>query len=195
MVAATYPTERSATCPRHGLEHGPLIAACATLTGQPAASPQPAAAAPPSRAIPHGIPKLNYGANCRAIPDASQTTIDQCLADEHRAYEQLTQGWVQFAASDKPGCIELSSTPGLQSYVQLLTCLESARDARKATRLQQTCLHSVRGHLPYQRPRPYQPPPPSKRMTNTMMRRVVISICVSPIVSAFPRTPLDALQH
>jgi hypothetical protein len=32
-------------------------------------------------------------------------------------------------------------------------------------------------------------------MTNTMMRRVVISICVSPIGSALPRTPLDAFQH
>jgi hypothetical protein len=132
-VAATYPTERSASCHRHGSEHGPLIAACATVAGQRPTSPQPAAASPPSRAVPHGISKLDYAASCRAIPDGSKTAIDQCLADEHRAYEHLTQGWAQFVASDKPGCIGLSSTPGLQSYVELLTCLEMARDARKLT--------------------------------------------------------------
>ena len=33
-------------------------------------------------------------------------------------------------------------------------------------------------HVQYQRPRPYQPPPPSSTMRTTMMRSVVISICV-----------------
>ena len=33
-------------------------------------------------------------------------------------------------------------------------------------------------HVQYQRPRPYQPPPPSSRMRSTMMSSVVVSIWV-----------------
>ena len=69
--------------------------------------------------------------------------------------------------------------------------------AKSALLLSNACVHSTFNHLPYQRPRPYQPPPPSSRMTNAMMRRVVISIVCLPLAVhlGFPRTPLDALQH
>jgi hypothetical protein len=43
-------------------------------------------------------------------------------------------------------------------------------------------LSDRRGNLPltqYQRPRPYQPPPPNKIMRTTIMRSVVVSMCIS----------------
>jgi hypothetical protein len=40
--------------------------------------------------------------------------------------------WVQFATGDKASCTQaVSAIPGPESYVELLTCLEMARDARK----------------------------------------------------------------
>jgi hypothetical protein len=53
-----------------------------------------------------------------------------CVADEQGAQQQLAKEWAQFAKSDKASCTEEVS--GFEpSYVELLACLEAARDAKQ----------------------------------------------------------------
>ena len=59
----------------------------------------------------------------------SDAAYEACLRNEKAAEEELTKGWAQFSALDKPMCIEQSQA-ATSSYVTLLTCLQIARDAR-----------------------------------------------------------------
>jgi Collagen triple helix repeat (20 copies) len=124
--AATFPTEHSASCHRHGPESHPLVAACAKVSAQPAAAEATARQATPIAA--HDLPRLDISATCRA--DQNKATIDNCMADENRARERLEKEWGQFRPADRTQCTQISSMKGFQSYVELITCLEMARDAR-----------------------------------------------------------------
>ena len=55
---------------------------------------------------------------------------------------------------------------------------ELPRASPRPLSLQKHLMSFVASYLPYQRPRPYQPPPSSRTMS-TMTRSVVISICGS----------------
>ena len=52
--------------------------------------------------------------------------------DEAAALEQLKANWAQFAGVDKSTCLSAATVGGFASYVELLTCLEMARDLTKA---------------------------------------------------------------
>jgi hypothetical protein len=54
--------------------------------------------------------------------------------DEKEARDHLQKQWAQFNPSDKAQCIQETTMGGTSSYVELLTCLEMARDARRASR-------------------------------------------------------------
>ena len=43
----------------------------------------------------------------------------------------VAQEWPQFAMPDKTYCTRTTESGGSSSYVELLTCLELARDAKK----------------------------------------------------------------
>jgi hypothetical protein len=79
------------------------------------------------------VPKLNYGPSCKA---AAQTGLagrnqDACKADEETAHTKLQEEWSTFNAEQRRQCLTLSKLGGPPSYVELLTCLEMARDAAK----------------------------------------------------------------
>ncbi len=77
------------------------------------------------------VPTLDVGPLCRAQAKAAQELADACLADEKRAREDLVRQWAQFGADSKTRCIEVSkSIAGAQSYVELLTCLQIAKDVK-----------------------------------------------------------------
>jgi len=122
--AATFPTEHSASCHRHGPESHPLIAACAKVSTH-AAGATAHQAAP---AVAHDLPRLDVRATCGA--EQNKATIDECIADENRARQRLETEWAQFASAVRSQCTQVSSMRGFQSYVELLTCLEMARDAK-----------------------------------------------------------------
>ncbi len=81
------------------------------------------------------VPEFDIDPTCRAlqsadIAGAGGRNVEICRKTELRARDQLERQWAQFAAADRRRCIDLSSMGGLPSYVELITCLEIARDVR-----------------------------------------------------------------
>jgi hypothetical protein len=77
------------------------------------------------------VPKLEVVPGCRgAAVMGMGASLQNCVADEQSAQQQLAKEWAQFATSDKASCTEEVS--GFEpSYVELLACLEAARDAKQ----------------------------------------------------------------
>jgi hypothetical protein len=85
-------------------------------------------------AVAQGVPTFDVARTCRAEVVAGQprTAVDACMADEQKSREQLIKDWEQFASDIKRACTrETTDIAGIRSYVELLTCLEIARDAAK----------------------------------------------------------------
>lgn len=78
-------------------------------------------------------PKLDYTPSCRAAVTTAAVQSrgeSACKQDEETARGKLEQDWGQFSAEQRTHCVQLSSLGGSPSYVELLTCLEMAKDAR-----------------------------------------------------------------
>jgi hypothetical protein len=78
------------------------------------------------------VPTFDVSQTCRgesqAEPDA---TFKICMADEQKAREMLVSQWRQFAPANRTTCTQTETDiAGVRSYVELLTCLQMARDAR-----------------------------------------------------------------
>ena len=87
----------------------------------------------PIAALADDVPTYDVRSTCRAEsqdgPGAGTTAA--CLADEQKARETLVAQWAQFAPESKRSCAQLEGvTAGLRSYVELLTCLQIAKDAK-----------------------------------------------------------------
>jgi hypothetical protein len=79
------------------------------------------------------MPKFDIARECRS-EGGPQLTQQRCAEDEAGARDELQPQWTQFSAGDKNMCIRETSMDGTPSYVELLTCLEMARDAKKSAR-------------------------------------------------------------
>ena len=80
------------------------------------------------------VPTLKVEPSCRAAGNAGMgtgRTSESCMNDENAARDSLVKDWGQFSASDKDHCLSMVSTGGDPSYVELLSCLEMSRDAKK----------------------------------------------------------------
>jgi hypothetical protein len=94
-------------------------------------------------------------------------------ADRHRAV--VENATLQY---DPSALIAEPSTLGTTDVcIQFNPFGSDLIDAVGSHPLVQKSIRSI-SRLQYQRPRPYQPPPPSSRMRSTMMRSVVVSMCV-----------------
>jgi hypothetical protein len=83
-------------------------------------------------AVADEVPKFDVAPTCRAESATTAATADSCIQDEQSARNQLSQEWAQFTARDKARCVALATdVAGIRSYVEVLTCLEMERDARK----------------------------------------------------------------
>jgi hypothetical protein len=58
----------------------------------------------------------------------SAANVQRCSQDETVALGQLKAEWLQFVGADKRPCMDTTQIGGFASYVELLTCLEMARD-------------------------------------------------------------------
>ena len=79
---------------------------------------------------PDKMPAFDIAHSCQT-EGTSVVAPEQCTRDETKARDQVQTEWSQFAAADKATCTKTTTTGDTPSYVELLTCLEMARDAKK----------------------------------------------------------------
>jgi hypothetical protein len=80
-------------------------------------------------AVSDTVPKFDIVKECR-FEGASSVEYDRCSNDEGSALRVLVTGWSKFTGADKKSCVAMTTVGGFASYVELLTCLEMARDSR-----------------------------------------------------------------
>jgi hypothetical protein len=87
-----------------------------------------------------GAPKFDIARGCRLdstqadLSTGQNETVKKCVADEHQALTQLQTQWPQYREPDKAQCTEETNIGGTPSYVDLLTCLQLAKEARQLPR-------------------------------------------------------------
>jgi hypothetical protein len=81
------------------------------------------------------------------------------MNDEKAAREDLVKNWSSFSADDKTHCLSMVSTGGGPSYVELLSCLEMSRDAKKIAQGRKLEGQPA-SDQPYQRQAPHRQPKP-----------------------------------
>jgi hypothetical protein len=84
-------------------------------------------------AVSDTVPKFDTVQECR-FEGGSTAEHDRCSQDEAEALEQLKANWAQFNGADKNTCHSVATVGGFASYVELLTCLEMAREANNSQR-------------------------------------------------------------
>ena len=80
-------------------------------------------------AISDTLPKFDIVKECR-FESESSATFDRCSRDEAEALQKLEVEWPQFVGADRSACFTEATIGGSASYVELLICLEMARDVR-----------------------------------------------------------------
>jgi hypothetical protein len=98
----------------------PLIFGIAILIG---GATQVTAQNAPSFKVEQGCREVSSGPN-------KLTTFDICMEDEKSARDTLAKSWETFVANDRRVCLAETSSDGTPSYVELLECLNMARDNR-----------------------------------------------------------------
>jgi hypothetical protein len=84
-------------------------------------------------AVADAVPNVDVKKTCNdtasVLGGPTQRDLDGCVTDEQDAQSLLAKQWGQYAPVDKQRCVRASSDY-LPSYVELLTCLEMAKQAR-----------------------------------------------------------------
>lgn len=94
------------------------------------------------------VPDLRYEQSCRAAVSAAampNRNENACLQDEKAAKKKLQQEWSQFTPTQRAHCVQLSTTGGLPSYVELLTCVEMSKAAAELPNGGKSGTHIERG--------------------------------------------------
>ena len=87
------------------------------------------------------VPQLDVEPVCKGIAEQGGVTFrdpavpqekKNCIESEQAVREQLVKQWSSFSADDRTHCISETTMGGELSYTELLTCLEMARDVRRA---------------------------------------------------------------
>ena len=76
-----------------------------------------------------GVPAFDTAPGCRAAVTVMPGSFEACMNDEQGARAKLASQWDRFAAPDRASCTQNETVGGTTSYVELLTCLQIARDA------------------------------------------------------------------
>ena len=80
------------------------------------------------------VPKFDVEQTCRAAvigADAPGHASADCQREEKDARSKLEKDWGQYSAAQRSQCDGLVTTGGAPSYVELLTCLEMAKQAKE----------------------------------------------------------------
>ena len=95
----------------------------------------------PGRAA-DGVPQFNVRPSCKAATQAADElnragdnlrpgdrSADNCISDEMKAKAKLRDQWGRYTVAQRQHCTRLATLGGLPSYVELLTCLDMAKEA------------------------------------------------------------------
>ncbi len=82
-------------------------------------------------AVSSSVPQFDIAKECR-YEGGSTAGFQQCSQGETTALAQLRTEWAQFAGTEQKACMVTTTAGGFASYVELLTCLEMARDVVSA---------------------------------------------------------------
>src|ERR1700760_4304293 len=77
------------------------------------------------------IPQLDVAKECR-FEGGSSEIYDRCMHDENEALEELRTTWTKVGSADRASCVAEATNGVYASYIELLTCLEMARDLAQA---------------------------------------------------------------
>jgi hypothetical protein len=78
-------------------------------------------------AVSDSAPTLDITKECR-FEGGSSETFNRCVHDENEALTELQAVWPKVTGADRSSCVAESTSGGYASYIELLTCLEMARD-------------------------------------------------------------------
>ena len=84
-------------------------------------------------AVADDVPTYDVRKSCKADVQAysSAQNVAACLSDEQGARQTLVNQWTQFPADSRGRCAKMvGDVAGPQSYVELLTCLQMAKDVK-----------------------------------------------------------------
>ena len=80
------------------------------------------------------VPKFDTGRSCRSAGAAAVIATRNtaaCEKGENSARATLEKEWSQFTPLDQADCTRLMTSGGSPSYVELLTCLEMAKQVKE----------------------------------------------------------------
>src|SRR5205823_3453652 len=79
------------------------------------------------------VPSFDVRPSCDGalVNAAGGRGTDACVRAELSARDELATKWPDFPPSDRTHCVDITTMTRMPSYVQVLTCLEMARDARQ----------------------------------------------------------------
>ncbi len=81
-------------------------------------------------AISDAVPKFDIAKECH-FESESSAVYQRCSQDEADARQKLETEWPQFIRSNRNSCLLETTIGDSASYVELLICLEMARDVDK----------------------------------------------------------------
>jgi hypothetical protein len=82
-------------------------------------------------AVSDTVPKFDTVRECR-IEGGPSVDLARCSRDEAAALRQLQEAWARYSGADRKDCTIEATIGDFASYVELLSCLEMARDAKSA---------------------------------------------------------------
>ena len=79
------------------------------------------------------VPNFNLNPTCQAaaVSNGFQRPQGACMRDEHDARAQLEKQWTSYSLSERRRCTIMTQTGAPPSYVELLTCLQMAKEASR----------------------------------------------------------------
>jgi hypothetical protein len=74
-----------------------------------------------------GVPTLDVAKECR-FEGGSSEVFDRCMRDENEARTEVEALRPKVSSEDRTACVSEATVGGYASYIELITCLEMARD-------------------------------------------------------------------
>ncbi len=92
-------------------------------------------------AVADSVPRFNLEPVCRGIArqgglalepnQSARQDFKRCMKSEMAMRGRVVRQWPNFTTTEKADCIGEAGAGGFQSYTDLFTCLQMAREARK----------------------------------------------------------------
>ncbi len=86
--------------------------------------------------VSEGLPQFTVDSACRpvAVGATPNRTVEACRDDEDKAKSELNGKWTQYPAPARTECENMVRMGGPPSYVELLTCLDLAQQAKAVSK-------------------------------------------------------------